>query len=115
MVASKDLFGSRNGLWHGILVVERLYIGSKSEGDYPILKVDEGQSFRLHLKAEDGITPDLTPMIGNQLLVTGVTDIIKGFRRIVTSLDEIQVIESSQTAEPLNTDAQNPELDGKPT
>lgn len=93
--------------------MEHLYIGSKSEGDYPLLKADDGQAYRLYVKSDMGKTPELTHLIGCPLLVSGKTDLIRGFRRIVTTMGDIQVIDPSGTASEHNMIPQeNVELDG---
>ena len=83
-----------SGEWQGTLAMERLYIGSKSEGDYPIFKTPDGQSFRLEIQSDSAVTNDLSHLIGCHLWVRGVSDALKGYRRIVTTRADIRETES---------------------
>ena len=82
-------------------MIERLYIGSKSEGDYPMFKSSDGLTYRLEIKFPENQTPTADHLIGRDLHVRGTCDLLKGYRRLVTTLEDIQVIESKES-EPSN-------------
>jgi len=68
----------------GQLIFDRLFIGSKSEGIYPVLSDDQGRSFRLHIK-EASLEGDNSLMCfsGKRVKVLGVADNLRGHWRIV--------------------------------
>lgn len=70
----------------GRLAFEQLFVGSKSEGLYPVLKSNNGQLFRLHTKGKSiGEEKSLLPFEGKIVKVFGIADNIRGHWRILLS------------------------------
>lgn len=79
----------------GQLTFDRLFIGSKSEGIYPVLSDDQGRTFRLHIKgASLEADNSLICFSGKRVRVLGVADNLRGHRRIVLeSLASIDILD----------------------
>lgn len=97
----------------GQLTFDRLFIGSKSEGVYPVLSDDQGQPFRLHIKGAS-LEGDSSLMCfsGRRVKVLGVADNLRGHWRIVLeSLTSIYVEDelSAPNAQPASS------MDDSPT
>lgn len=78
----------------GYLTFDRLFIGSKSEGLYPMLHADQGLSYRLHVKGEglaDGTS--LQPFAGRGVKVLGCADNTRGHWRIVFDAKDLCLVD----------------------
>jgi hypothetical protein len=72
----------------GLLSMERLFIGSKSEGLYPVLHADDGRQYRLHRKADISLDErTLSNYDGKRVEVIGQTDNLRGHWRLVLIAD----------------------------
>jgi len=68
----------------GLLSMDRLFIGSKSEGLYPVLHADDGKSYRLHHKGDISLNEkNLSQYDGNTVQVIGNLDNLRGHWRFV--------------------------------
>ena len=68
----------------GLLSMERLFIGSKSEGLYPVLYSDDGKQYRLHRKADISLDErTLSNYDGKIVQVIGLADNLRGHWRFV--------------------------------
>ena len=68
----------------GILTMDRLFVGSKSEGIYPVLHANNGQQFRLHYKGDISLyEKTLFRYNGKNVQVVGNVDNLRGYLRIV--------------------------------
>ena len=74
----------RHESFSGLITMDRLFIGSKSEGVYPVLHTDSGTTYRLYFRGKAPLDePTFSSFIGNEVTVTGVADDIRGHWRIV--------------------------------
>ena len=72
----------------GLLSMERLFVGSKSEGLYPVLYADDGQHYRLHYKGDISLNEKtLAPFEGKTVQVIGSVDQLRGHWRMVLAAD----------------------------
>jgi len=72
----------------GLLSMDRLFVGSKSEGLYPVLHVDDGQHYRLHYKGDISLNEKtLAPYEGKTVQVIGSVDNLRGHWRMVLAAD----------------------------
>ncbi len=78
----------------GLLKLETLFKGSKSEGLYPVLITEDGKRFRIHIK-ENQLNDSLllANFDGQIVCLTGYVDEIKGHSRIVISSDLCQSVD----------------------
>ena len=68
----------------GLLSMERLFVGSKSEGLYPVLYSDDGKQYRLHRKADISLDErTLSNYDGKIVQVIGLADNLRGHWRFV--------------------------------
>ena len=80
----------------GHLVFERLFIGSKSEGLFPMLHTDQGRKYRLHVKGDSfGCENSLITYSGKLIKVWGLADKVRGHWRIVLDGDESCLVHES--------------------
>lgn len=84
----------------GILSMERLFVGSKSEGLYPILHATNGRQFRLHYKGDISLNEKtLSNYNGKTVQVVGNVDNLRGHWRIVIPTGSLPLeVEASQVA-----------------
>lgn len=67
----------------GTLTSQRLFIGSKSEGNYPVLDAEDGNRYRLRVTEGAANLPDpLTPFYGLRVRVHGQADRLRGHWRL---------------------------------
>lgn len=89
----------------GRISFDRLFVGSKSEGLYPVLHVDIDSSYRLHVKG--GVFGDESPLLpfnGKTVKVFGIADNTRGHWRIVLEDADTCVINEECSADSLETD-----------
>jgi len=68
----------------GHLSMDRLYVGSKSEGLYPVLHSDDGKQYRLHHKGNMSVNEKtLFHYAGKTVQVIGNVDNLRGHWRMV--------------------------------
>ena len=76
-------------VWVGILIQERLFSGSKSEGLYWVLLCDDGLWYRIadihHFVAED----KLETMRGKRVSLNAKLDLLRGHRRLVVQSEQL--------------------------
>jgi hypothetical protein len=86
----------------GLLTMDRLFVGSKSEGLYPVLHADDGQHYRLHYKGGISLKETtLAPYVGKTVQVIGSVDNLRGHWRLVLAVDTLPlVIEDGSTISP---------------
>ena len=72
--------------YRGIITNDLLFIGSRSEGYYPVLNSEDGVKYRLHYKGDSSFNEiSLNSLIGTTVEITGVADKKRGHWRIVIS------------------------------
>jgi hypothetical protein len=72
----------------GLVRLETLFKGSKSEGLFPVLITEDGEHFRIHIKGNQ--SKDSAPLAnldGQKVCLAGYVDDIKGHIRIVIDAD----------------------------
>jgi hypothetical protein len=68
----------------GILSIELLFRGSKSEDQYPLLTCADGSRYRIHLRGNPAMDARLLAHLEGQFVrLWGKVDEIKGHKRIV--------------------------------
>jgi hypothetical protein len=73
----------------GRLKFKSLFEGSKSEGLYPVLNVDDDHSFRLHIRGNSfGDENPLLPLDGKLIQVHGIADNLRGHWRILLDRED---------------------------
>jgi hypothetical protein len=79
----------------GLLSMERLFLGSKSEGLYPVLHANDGKQYRLHRKTDLSLDEKtLSDYDGKRVQVIGNADNLRGHWRLVLAVDSLpQVLE----------------------
>ena len=91
----------------GLLTMDRLFVGSKSEGLYPVLHAEDGRQYRLHYKGDLSLNEKtLSSYVGKTIQVNGHVDNLRGQSRIVLTADNLPLlIEESLIAAQLASDA----------
>jgi hypothetical protein len=91
----------------GLLTMDRLFVGSKSEGLYPLLHAEDSRQYRLHYKGDlSQNEKTLSSYDGKTIQVSGHVDNLRGHWRIVLTADDLPlVIEGSPIAPQLASDA----------
>jgi len=85
----------------GLLSMERLFVGSKSEGLYPVLHADDGQHYRLHYKGDISLNEKtLAPFEGKTVQVIGSVDNLRGHWRMVLAADTSPLVIEASTISP---------------
>ncbi len=83
--------------YKGFLSLRLLYVGSKSESEYPSLLDDQDNLFRIHVTgSKQKVDPFLIPYLNQYVQIYGKSDKLRGHTRIVIdslNLDSIQIIE----------------------
>jgi hypothetical protein len=77
----------------GRISFDRLFVGSKSEGLYPVLHTDQDLSYRLHTRGV--VLSDESPLLpfnGKTVKLLGFADNIRGHWRIVLDVENCCVI-----------------------
>lgn len=104
---------------NGLLCLKVLYIGSKSEDQYPILIDANSLLYRIYVKGSRArIDPNLNVFMNNHVSIKGKCDMLRGHLRIVIDwsiADVIQINESPlESNKPsLNTSDLQPKKKGK--
>lgn len=82
--------------------MDRLFVGSKSEGLYPVLHAVDGQHYRLHYKGDISLNEKtIASYIGKTVQVIGSVDNIRGHWRLVLAVNTLPlVIEDGSTISP---------------
>ena len=82
----------------GILSMDLLFVGSKSEGLYPVLHISNGQKFRLHYKGDVSLNEKILSSYNSKTVqVVGYADNLRGHWRIVLPIDSFpKEVESPQ-------------------
>jgi hypothetical protein len=90
-------------VWVGILIQERLFPGSKSEGLYWVLLCDDGLWYRIadihHFFAVD----KLESMRGKRISLNAKLDLLRGHRRLVVQSEQLN--EESMSPPPSESQA----------
>lgn len=77
----------------GLLTMDRLFVGSKSEGLYPVLHAEDGRQYRLHYKGDLSLNEKtLSSYIGKTIQVVGHVDNLRGHWRIVLTADNLPLV-----------------------
>ena len=88
----------------GRISFDRLFVGSKSEGLYPVLHADQDSSYRLHVKGVVfGDESPLLPFHGKTVKVFGFADNNRGHWRIVLDDEDSCVIDEEGAVEGMGT------------
>ena len=69
--------------WKGVLNREKLFVGSKSEGLYPVLSGSDGIKYRVHVKGDGPKYKSLEPFEGKQVCMLATQDNLRGHKRLV--------------------------------
>ncbi len=71
----------------GTLSSQRLFVGSKSEGFYPVLDAEDGTRYRLRVSGGMSESPHdpLAPFYGARVRVQGQADRLRGHWRLTLS------------------------------
>lgn len=90
--------------WKGVLNREKLFVGSKSEGLYPVLSGSDGIKYRVHVKGDDPQYKSLEPFEGKQVCMLATQDNLRGHKRLVVefvSTETLTIIEEqNKTPDP---------------
>lgn len=90
--------------WKGVLNREKLFVGSKSEGLYPVLYGSDGIKYRVHVKGDGPKYKLLEPFEGKQVCMLATQDNLRGHKRLVVefvSTETLSIIEEqNQTPDP---------------
>ena len=91
----------------GLLTMDRMFVGSKSEGLYPVLYADDGQHYRLHYRGDISLNEKtLSSYSGKTIQVIGNVDNLRGHWRLVLTADSLPlVLEVSPVAPQLASEA----------
>lgn len=87
---------NRKNEWKGYLKREKLFVGSKSEGLYPVLSVSDGIKYRVHVKGDGPNYKTLEPFEGKQISILATKDNLRGHKRLVVefvSTETVSIIE----------------------
>ena len=77
----------------GVLSMDRLFVGSKSEGLYPVLHAEDGMQFRLHYKGDVSLNEKtLSKYNGKAVQVVGDADNLRGHWRVVLQADSLPIL-----------------------
>lgn len=69
--------------WSGFLIKQRLFVGSKSEGEYWVLLADDGLWYRLTDSQSHVSESQLKSSEGKKITLLAKLDFIRGHRRLV--------------------------------
>ncbi|TRZ76617.1 MAG: hypothetical protein D4R94_04565 [Chitinophagaceae bacterium] len=99
----------------GVIRMDRLFVGSKSEGLYPVLHAENGKQFRLHHKGDISMNEKmLSSYDGKTVQITGNVDNLRGHWRIVLAPESVPlVVEASPLDELLAPTAAAVALSGQ--
>jgi len=77
----------------GLLTIDRMFVGSKSEGLYPVLHAEDGRQYRLHYKGDLSLNEKtLSSFDGKTIQVNGHIDNLRGHWRIVLTADNLPLV-----------------------
>jgi len=85
--------------WKGVLNREKLFVGSKSEGLYPVLSGSDGNKYRVHVKGDGPKYKTLEPFEGKQVSMLATQDNLRGHKRLVVefvSTETVSIIEEQK-------------------
>ncbi len=72
----------------GHLEMALLFPGSKSEGNYPVLRLDSGVIYRIHIReSATPVAEALSQWMNQNIEIEGVVDDIRGHLRVVLMPD----------------------------
>ncbi len=73
----------------GFLSLQRLYVGSKSEGIYAVFDSEDGNRFRVRVQSAlpSEPTDPLTPFYGRRVRIIGEVDRRMGHKRLTLQID----------------------------
>lgn len=80
--------------WSGLLIKQRLFVGSKSEGDYWVLLTDDGLWYRLADPHSFFSDIEMQSLEGKKVNLTAELDHLRGHRRLVV-MSELRKEEAS--------------------
>lgn len=73
----------------GVLSLEKLFTGSKSEGLYPVFQTQDGTRYRIRLVGTGGSGADpLLDFYGQTVRISGLTDRLRGHWRMTLQTGE---------------------------
>ena len=76
-------------MYSGLLTLERLFIGSKSEGIYPVLTAEDGRMYRIHQKGQKHLALEFcVERLGSKVQVEGIANNLRGHWRIILEAGE---------------------------
>jgi hypothetical protein len=87
--------------WAGQLSLDLLFEGSKSEAFYPVLHCEDGTNYRVYLKGLSSLNKDiLNHFMGQQVLILGASDNLRGHWRLVVDATEPGFLTESSATTP---------------
>lgn len=73
----------------GVLSLQKLFTGSKSEGTYPVFVADDGTRYRIRLVGAGEMNSDpLLAFYGQTVRISGLTDRLRGHWRMTLQAGE---------------------------
>ncbi len=98
--------------WAGQLSLDLLFEGSKSEAFYPVLHCEDGTNYRVYLKGLSSLNKDmLNHFMGQQVLILGDADNLRGHWRLVVDTTEPDFLTESSAITP-NSPLAQPTIPG---
>jgi len=77
----------------GLLTIDRMFVGSKSEGLYPVLHAEDGRQYRLHYRGDLSLNEKtLYSYDGKTIQVNGHVDNLRGHWRIVLTAENLPLV-----------------------
>ena len=87
--------------WAGQLSLDLLFEGSKSEAFYPVLHCEDGINYRVYLKGLSSLDKNiLNHFMGQQVLILGDADNLRGHWRLVVDATEPGFLTESSVTTP---------------
>jgi hypothetical protein len=85
----------------GYLEMALLFQGSKSEGLYPVLRLEDGTIYRIHIRRSSHklVTEALTPWMNQHINIEGAVDDLRGHLRLTLAPDFQASIVDPSTSE----------------
>ncbi len=73
----------------GVLSLQKLFTGSKSEGLYPVFEAQDGTRYRIRLTGAGSLESDpLSAFYGQRVRISGLTDRLRGHWRMTLHTGE---------------------------
>lgn len=91
----------------GTLLIERLYLRSKSEGSYPVLVTEAGRRYRVFVFGSNVSAELLKPYEKRVVTIIGLVDNLRGHWRIGTELKNVVVLKDELAQEVSETGVVN--------